>query len=256
MTRVSYLALLKYLVVADFKTDVNRYFLGVFWWFVEPLMYVAVFFVAFSHLRAGDEHYIYFLVVGITVWRWLAGSINQASNSIVSKKRIIGHFSINPIVFTFASIVSNGLKFVVLLSFVCVLLQQSEQLHFAGVQPMVFWISTTFLCLVACSILSAFMVVYVPDMRVFISQGLMLLMFLSGVIFSLENVGPNLASILQFNPFIHLISGSRYVLMGPEQGSLAYQPMMIILLSSAAIVALTILLSSKISADIPKRVLL
>jgi len=253
---VSYFALLKYLVVADFKTDVNRYFLGVFWWFVEPLMYVAVYYVAFSHLRAADENYVYFLIVGITTWRWLAGSINQASNSIISKKRIISHFSLNPIIFALSAITTNSLKFLVLLAFVCVLLQQGGQLQFAGLQAMLFWFVTTLMCLVACSLLSAFIVVYIPDMRVFISQGLMLLLFLSGVIFSLESVGPQLAEVLQFNPFVHLISGIRYVLLGPEQGSLPHEAMTIIMVVSAIVVLVTTILSSKISADIPKRLLL
>lgn len=256
MSGISYPSLLKYLVVADFKTDVNRYFLGFFWWFAEPLMYVAVFYLAFSHLRSGDENYIYFLIVGITVWRWLASSINNASNSIVSKKRIIGHFSLNPVVFTLSTLVTNVLKFVVLMAFVTVLLWQTDKLQFAGIEPLLLWSASTFLCVLAVSLVAAFLVVYIPDMRIFISQGLMLLMFLSGVIFSMDNISGEIANILQLNPFLHLISSVRYLLMGPSQGSFPADILWLILLCSAMVCLIMTIVSARLSTDIPKRVLL
>lgn len=254
MAKLSYLSLLKYLVVADFKSDVNRYFFGLFLWFAEPLMYVAVFYVAFSHLRSGDEGYIYFLIVGITTWRWLAGSISTATNSIVGKKQIISHFSVNPVVFTVSSLISHWFKFVVLLTGICGFLAYVGRLDFAGVAMFSLWFSATFTCLLACSLVSAYLVVYVPDTKVFIGQGLLLLMFLSGVIYPLDKVSAEIMSVLQFNPFLHIISGIRFLLMG--HGEMPLMALTIVTAVSTFSLCLLAIFSAKVSTDIPKRVLL
>ncbi len=256
LSRVSYPSLLKYLVVADFKSDINRYFLGFFWWIAEPLMYVAVFYTAFSHFRSNDEQYIYFLIVGVTTWRWLAGSINLATNSIVTKKRIIGHFSVNPAIFTLSSLITQLLKYFVILGCVCALLEFSGQLKFAGLEWMLFWFASTLTCVLACALGVAFLVVYIPDLRVPISQALMLLMFVSGVIFPIDGVSEELRAILQFNPFVHIIEGARFVLMGESQGELPYDELSLVLLFSAVLVVGIAIASLKLATDIPKRVLL
>lgn len=256
MTRLSYASLLKYLVVADFKSDINRYFLGVFWWFAEPLMYVGVFYIAFSHLRGADEGYIYFLIVGITTWRWLAGSINAATNSIVGKKRIIGHFSVNALVFTFSGLITNVLKYVVIMLAVVLLLHHADRLNFAGMDALIAWMTATIAFVTACSMVVAYLVVYIPDLRPFIAQALMLLMFLSGVIYPLDSVSSELSAWLQLNPCVHLVSGIRFVLMGESQGALGSSELAYVLGVSALICAVISLISNKVSYDIPKRVLL
>lgn len=219
-------------------------------------MYVAVFYIAFSHFRSDDEQYIYFLIVGVTTWRWLATSINLATNSIVTKKRIIGHFSINPAIFTLSSLVTQILKYLVILVFVCALLQLSGQLKFAGIQSLLFWIVCTLSCVLAFSLLVAFLVAYIPDLRVPISQALMLLMFISGVIFPIDGVSEELRAALQFNPFVHIIEGVRFVLMGESQGSLPVIELSAVFLLSLMLLVGIAIASSSLATDIPKRVLL
>lgn len=219
-------------------------------------MYVAVFYVAFSQFRAHDEQYIYFLIVGVTTWRWLAGSINQATSSIATKKRIIGHFSINPAIFTLSSLVTQVLKYLIILVFVCALLDFSGQLKFAGFEAMLFWLASTVMCVLAFALLVAYLVVYIPDLRVPISQALMLLMFISGVIFPIDGASEELRVILQFNPFVHIIDGVRFVLMGESQGTLPELELSYVFLLSTMLVIGMAIASGKLASDIPKRVLL
>ena len=65
-------------VVAQFKTEFAQYFLGWFWWILEPLASALAFFFivfVFFHLP-GDRLWI--IVVSLAAWRWFSRSVDQA----------------------------------------------------------------------------------------------------------------------------------------------------------------------------------
>ena len=75
------------------KADSSKFKLGFLWWFLEPLMWVGVFFVVFnlildSERRSGD--FILFLTCGKFAFIWFSKTVVQASSSIVTSQGLIG----------------------------------------------------------------------------------------------------------------------------------------------------------------------
>ena len=53
------------------KGEARRYALGYLWWIVEPMLYVAVFYLVFEKLlQSRQPDFLYFLMVGKLVFIW------------------------------------------------------------------------------------------------------------------------------------------------------------------------------------------
>ena len=73
---MNYKEILLYGVYSDLRTEVARRFLGFLWWIIDPVLYMAAFYVVFAlALRQGGEDYAPFLLIGMVVWNCiLAGA--------------------------------------------------------------------------------------------------------------------------------------------------------------------------------------
>ena len=84
--------LLIYLVISGLKAQYRNTFLGFFWWLLDPLLGVMVYyFLVVVVLGRGDDipNYGAFLVIGLIVWRWVRSVVNSSSKSIASNASII-----------------------------------------------------------------------------------------------------------------------------------------------------------------------
>ncbi|MDP5054424.1 MAG: ABC transporter, partial [Congregibacter sp.] len=77
------------------KADASRYFFGYFWWILEPLLYVAVFYVVFDVLLGSRQpDFLVFLMCGKLTFVWFSKSVVHASRTIVSSKGLIGNIDL------------------------------------------------------------------------------------------------------------------------------------------------------------------
>ncbi|MEQ8515100.1 MAG: ABC transporter, partial [Chromatocurvus sp.] len=57
------------------RADASRFFLGYIWWVLEPLLYVAVFYVVFVLiLQNRQENFLVFLMCGKLAFIWFSKS--------------------------------------------------------------------------------------------------------------------------------------------------------------------------------------
>ncbi len=89
-----------------------------------------------------------------------------------------------------------------------------------GLDPSIHWfampmiITTQFLLIAACTYLVATIIPFLPDLNFLIQAGLQMLMFCSGVFYSLEMVPDQYRSIVySINPMANLLRNYRYVLL-------------------------------------------
>src|SRR5690625_5591259 len=97
--------LLLYLVKSGLKAEHRNSYLGYFWWLLDPLLNVLVYyFLVVIILDRGGENYALFLVIGLVVWRWISSSINSSAKSVLRYSSIIRQVylpkSIFPLSFT------------------------------------------------------------------------------------------------------------------------------------------------------------
>lgn len=114
--------LLFYLVKSGLKAEHRNSYLGYFWWLLDPLLNVLVFyFLVVIILDRGGENFGLFLVVGLVVWRWVSTSMNSASKSILRYSSIINRVylpkSLFPISFTLTQLFNFGFGLIVIAGF-------------------------------------------------------------------------------------------------------------------------------------------
>jgi len=88
------------------KADSSRFKLGYLWWFLEPLLWVGVFYVVFNLIlgssgRSGGDSLL-FLICGKFAFIWFSKTVNQASNSIVANKGLVGKINVTKTIFPMA----------------------------------------------------------------------------------------------------------------------------------------------------------
>jgi lipopolysaccharide transport system permease protein len=221
-----YLELVLFLVYADLRTEVARRFLGFLWWILEPVMYMTVFYLVFGlGMRQASPDYVPFLLCGMVSWKWFDGSVRQAGTSIVGNTGLIQQIFVPKTVFGLVQILTNTFKFsVVLLLLVVFLLATGHRasIEWFGLVPLVL---TQLLLIISLGLLLAALIPFAHDLRQVVDNLLMLLMFMSGIFFSIDTMPDAWRDVFGLNPMVGLIDAYRHVLMQnawPDWSELMY----------------------------------
>src|SRR5690625_4587467 len=104
--------LLFYLVKSGLKAEHRNSYLGYFWWLLDPLLNIAVYyFLVVIILGRGGPDYPVFLVIGLIVWRWISSSINTSANSVLRYSSIINQIALPKMVFPVSFTISQLVNF-------------------------------------------------------------------------------------------------------------------------------------------------
>ena len=69
--------------------DAQKFVLGYLWWILEPLFFVAVFYVVFGViLQSGRADFLAFLIVGKLPFQWFAGAVNHSASTLWRRNRL------------------------------------------------------------------------------------------------------------------------------------------------------------------------
>ncbi len=201
------------------KADASKFVLGYLWWFLEPMMWVGVFYVVFnlildSDARSGTD-FILFLACGKFAFIWFSKTVLQASSSIVANKSLVGKINVPKTLFPMATIQESLYRqsavylflFIILIAF-----GYPVTLSWLWMFPVVI---VYYLVIVACSFIGAYLVCMVRDFSKFIPLGMTFLLFTSGIFWDVRSIGsPEKAElVLALNPIAFLLDAHRQVLM-------------------------------------------
>ena len=199
---------------ADLRSEVSRAYIGFLWWFLEPILYMAAFYLVFGlGLRMGGEGFVFFLLCGLVPWKWFASTVSNGSKAIETGAGMLHQVYLPKVVLPTIVVISNSLKFLLILFMLLIFLLIN------GFEASIKWIGL--LPIVLCQLvlvwsftcLSAAILPFVPDLRYVIDNGLLLLMFVSGVFFSIEGLSEPVKSVLYLNPVALLLDAYRLVLL-------------------------------------------
>jgi len=216
MSFVQYLRLADTMARMSLRAEASRYFLGYVWWILEPMLWVAVFYVVFKVLlQTGRADFLVFLMCGKLAFIWFSKSVNQAANSIVMNRGLVGRINVTKTLFPLA-VVQEGLyrQAAVFLLLFCVLFAW-------GYVPSPAWfyvvpvIVVNYLMIVACAYIGACLVCLVRDFSMIISLGMTFLLFTSGIFWDVRHLpDPALTElVLAVNPLAFILDAYRQVLM-------------------------------------------
>lgn len=207
-----------YAAKSELKSEVANSYLNWLWWIIEPLAFMAIYALVFGvFFGAREPHFTAFIFVGITMWdffnRMLRSNVEvvKYNKSVVSKVYIPKHM----LVITKAMV--NGFKLCIGFTIVFLLIIVDK----IQLTVQVLWLIPILIVLflftfgVSCFVLH--FGVYVNDLPNVLNIVLRLLMYLTGIFYSIENRLSKhvlLKNILvRGNPIAMLISGMRNCLL-------------------------------------------
>ncbi len=199
---------------AELRAERSRSYLGLIWWVAEPAMMMAAFWLVFDViLKSGGEDYLSFLLIGLTLWQWMKSCITHGGHAIWTNLGLIRQARLPVLVFPFVQMLADTIKFFYIFALLLVILWISghppNMAYFA--LPVVFAVALLFSA--GVGFLVAAIVPLIPDLRFVIEQVLTVVMFLSGVVFSVSQVQPPLRDFIALNPVAGLLEATRGILM-------------------------------------------
>lgn len=198
------------------RADASRYFLGYIWWVLEPLLWVAVFYIVFVIILA-QRHadFLVFLMTGKLVFVWFSKSVTQASNSIVSSKGLVGKINVPKTLFPMA-IVQEGLyRQVAVFGLLGAFLVGSGYAVTATWWYLVPLILVNYVIIIACAFAGACLVCIARDFGQLISLGMLFLMFTSGIFWDVRGLkDPHKTDlVMATNPIAFIVDCYRQITM-------------------------------------------
>ncbi|NQX89100.1 MAG: ABC transporter permease [Halioglobus sp.] len=211
-----YLRLMNVMARMALRADAARLFLGYIWWVLEPLLWVAVFYVVFVViLGTRQEDFLPFLMVGKLAFVWFSKSVTQASNAIVTGRGLVGKIAVPKTLFPMAavqeSIYRQAAVFALMFSYVL----------FEGFALTANWfylvplMVVNYIMVISCALVGACLVCIARDFAPLIGLFMMFLMFTSGIFWDVRSLDDpeKIHMILTANPLAFVLDGYRQILL-------------------------------------------
>jgi len=212
--RLHYVELVLFSTYAELRAESARSYLGLIWWVLEPAMNMAVYYLVFSLiLRSAQADYVPFLLVGLTLWQWFKSCVSHGGYSIWQQLPLIRQVKLPSLVFPSVQILADTVKFVFILALLIAIL------YCAGYPPNVQYVALLPVLLVellfaaGAAYCLAALVPLLPDLRFVIEQVLQVMLFVSGIVFSLDAVPEPMRRWFAWNPIAVLVDAGRGILL-------------------------------------------
>jgi lipopolysaccharide transport system permease protein len=209
-----YFELIEYRALAELRRGASGMYLGMFWWVLEPLLYMAVFYVVFGlGLKKGGVDYVFYLLCGLVPWKWLDSTVRTSSGIVLSSVGLMRQVYFPKWLLPAYIVIANTYKFFI------VLFLLMAALLLCGIKPASSWIfvpilvALQFFLVLGMSFAASSIVPLVPDLRFAVQYGMTILFFLSGVFFNIGELMEPVKSWLMWIPTVQLIDAYRGALL-------------------------------------------
>ena len=199
-------ALIAMLVLRELRARYRGSLLGFLWSFLNPLLLMLVYALVFSvYLRVPMDNYAVFLFTGLLPWLWFASSLGHAASVIVGSgplvKRVLFPAEILPLVSVLSNLVNLLLSLPLLLVFL--LLFGIRPGPFLAFLPLL--VGLQLLLTVGLALPLAALNVHLRDVEQILSNGLVLLFFLTPVLYPVSTVPARIRLLYFLNPIAGLV---------------------------------------------------
>ena len=189
------------LVARDLKVRYRRSTIGFLWTMLQPLLFMMVLQVVFSSVFRGNvENYPVFALAGILFWNFFSQSILASMNSLRGNAQLLHKLPVPHAVFPVATVVSGVVNLLfALVPLLGILLYTGHPLSWALLfVPVAILIAALFT--LGAGLLLSPLAVFFHDTVELIGVVLMLLMYLTPVIYPMSIVPERMRFIVRFNP--------------------------------------------------------
>ena len=209
-----YRELIRNLVLKDLKLKYRDSVLGFLWSLANPLLLILVYSFVFGHLfTGGPPNLVYFLMVGILPWNFFAQSLMMSTGSILDNGNLIRKVALPMEVFPVATVLFNLAQYLLALIvfFPMALLFFKVSVAWSWLAFVPILVLQILFTVGMCFIVSTATVFY-RDVRHFTEILLMLLFWLTPIIYDIRTVSDSLKTVLYMNPLSYFILAYQDVL--------------------------------------------
>lgn len=201
-----YRELLRNLVAKELKLKYRGSVLGLLWSLLNPLFMIVVYTLAFRFIvRIPLENYPLFLVIGLLHWNFFASSTLAATDAVISNANLIRKIYFPRVILPIATVVFQFIQLLLtLIVFALAYLPLGGQL-WAGlaVYPLSLILQVLFVIGVALGV-SALTVFY-RDLKHLIEVGLLLLFWLTPIIYNFTMIPESAQPWFRLNPMVPFV---------------------------------------------------
>lgn len=206
--------LLLYLVKSGLKSEHRNSYLGYFWWLLDPLLNIAVYyFLVVIILGRGGPDYAVFLVIGLIVWRWISSSINSSASAILRYSSIINQVYLPKFIFPLSFSITQLVNFLFGLIVIALFLTLNGVMpswHIVFLPVMMIF---TYAFLLAVGSVLGFFNVFIRDIDNVLTHTMRIFFYASPIIWEGGRLPPEYGWAVAINPIAHLVTGFRDILM-------------------------------------------
>ncbi|RUM58120.1 MAG: ABC transporter permease [Marinomonas sp.] len=203
-----HIEVLTQLIKKDFKVKYKSTLLGYLWSLGTPLIMALIFDIAFRHvMRIDMENYSVFLISGLFAWQWISNSLNGAcwaflSNMSLIKKLIFPKFYI-PLSLVFIDGIHFALSIPIISLFLFIHDLPPFYWNWLYQIPIVFVLQM--LICYGLSLVISSVNMLLRDIERLTALAVMLMMYLTPILYPLELVPDDFAMYFSLNPLLYLI---------------------------------------------------
>lgn len=214
-------AILREMVVADFKVRYQESVLGYLWSLLKPLFMFAILFVLFTYIipiSKGYEHYGIMLLTGIVMWNFFSETTTMGANSVVNNGDLLRKISIPRYLMVLTSsmsaLINLAINSLVIIVFAVV----------SGVHPTLEWILVIpifvelFIFSLGIAFLLAALTVKFRDItyiwEIFLQGGF----YASVIIFPITMIPESVRDYFYINPIVQMVQDARNFILGSSAG--------------------------------------
>lgn len=209
-----FVEILLYKTYCELRLESERYWVGLLWWTVEPVLEMAVYYVVFAYfLPTGVDRFVAFLLCGLVTWRWLAQSLQRGAVAIRENQPLSLHVTVPKALFPLVVVAAETLKFVVVLALLgAFVVAEGSTPNAAWLAiPVVF--AAQLLLIVAVTLWAAAVVPFAHSALVAVGVALRFGVLVSGVFYDVEKLSTAARTLLSLNPMVAMLAAWRDVLM-------------------------------------------
>ena len=200
---------------ADLRAEVSNAYLDWLWWLIEPLCMMLIYTFIFGYVFGSSEpNFSVFVFIGLIMWNFFSRNISYSVNAISLNLPIITRVYLPKYMLLATQILVNGFKLMVSygITFVMILLFRIPlTVHILWAVPLLFLL---FLFTFAVGTFLMHYGVYVKDLSHVVGIVLNMMMYLSGVFYSMNRLPAPFDGLLgTFNPMAFLMSAMRDALL-------------------------------------------
>ena len=208
------------LIAANLKNSVAATRVGIFWWFLDPLILMAIYYFLINMVfgRGGPDFHV-FALCGIVCFRFFSRVLTTCTNSLTANRGIIRQTDLPLYIYILINPVVQAVYCVCGIVVIAAFVPSKLGMHCLAVLPLVLLLA---IFATALGFFLAVFNVYFRDTKNFVQYIVRLFFFLSPVLYSPERILNSerlpeiIKTVYNINPLVPVITAFRTIFLNGE----------------------------------------